>query len=79
MVNIFVTIFFWNTHTLSHFFKLAFKKLIYKSNRNIAKIICPSTGECQGQEAGVGGLVSRVGGGCRSFGDSIWNVNEENI
>jgi hypothetical protein len=24
------------------------------------KIICPSTGECQGQEAGVGGLGSRV-------------------
>ena len=28
------------------------------------KIICPSIGECQGQE-GVGGLVSRVGGGYR--------------
>jgi hypothetical protein len=26
----------------------------------IAKIICPSTGECQGQEAGVGRLGSRV-------------------
>ena len=25
----------------------------------IAKIICPSTGECQGQEVGVGGLGSR--------------------
>jgi hypothetical protein len=24
----------------------------------LAKIICPSTGECQGQEAGVGGLGS---------------------
>ena len=23
------------------------------------KAICPSVGECQGQEAGVGGLVSR--------------------
>jgi hypothetical protein len=23
------------------------------------KVLCPSTGECQGQEAGVGGLVSR--------------------
>jgi hypothetical protein len=23
------------------------------------KIICPSVGECQGQEAGMGGLVSR--------------------
>jgi hypothetical protein len=28
----------------------------------IVKIICPSTGECQGQEAGVGGLGSRVDG-----------------
>ena len=28
-----------------------------------AKIICPSTGECQGQEAGVSGLGSRAGGG----------------
>jgi hypothetical protein len=27
--------------------------------------ICPSTGECQGQEAGVGGLESRVWGGYR--------------
>jgi hypothetical protein len=23
------------------------------------KVLCPSTGECQGQEASVGGLVSR--------------------
>jgi hypothetical protein len=29
----------------------------------IAKIICPSTGECQDQETGVGGLRSRAGGG----------------
>ena len=28
----------------------------------LAKIICPSTGECQGQEAGVGGLGNRGGG-----------------
>jgi hypothetical protein len=34
----------------------------------IAKIIYPSTGECQDQEAGVGGLGSRVGGGYRGFG-----------
>jgi hypothetical protein len=33
----------------------------------LAKIICPSTGECQGQEVGVGGLGSRVGGGYRGF------------
>jgi hypothetical protein len=28
----------------------------------LSKIICPSTGECQGQEVGVGGLGSRAGG-----------------
>jgi hypothetical protein len=28
----------------------------------LAKIICPSIGECQGQEVGVGGLGSRAGG-----------------
>ena len=26
------------------------------------KVLCPSIGECQGQEAGVGGLVRREGG-----------------
>jgi hypothetical protein len=26
------------------------------------KALCPDVGECQGQETGVGGLVSRVGG-----------------
>jgi hypothetical protein len=33
----------------------------------LAKIICPNTGDCQGQEAGVGGLGSRVGGGYRKL------------
>jgi hypothetical protein len=28
----------------------------------LAKILCPSTGECQGQEAGMGKLGSRKGG-----------------
>jgi hypothetical protein len=28
----------------------------------LVKIICPSTGECQGQEAGEGGLGNRMGG-----------------
>jgi hypothetical protein len=37
----------------------------------LAKIICPSTGEYQGQEAGVCGLESRVGEGIRDFRDSI--------
>jgi hypothetical protein len=27
----------------------------------LGKIICPSTGECHGQEAGVGGLENRTG------------------
>ena len=33
----------------------------------LVKIICPSIGECQGQEVGVGGLGSRVGGGYRGL------------
>jgi hypothetical protein len=37
----------------------------------IAKIRCPSTGECQGQEAGVGELGSGGGGGIGDFRDSI--------
>ena len=38
----------------------------------LAKIICPIIGECQGQEAGVGGLGSRTGGeGIGDFQDSI--------
>jgi hypothetical protein len=50
------------------------------------KVLCPSVEECQGKEAGVGGLVSREWGeGMRVFrgktrtGDEIWNVNKENI
>jgi hypothetical protein len=37
----------------------------------LVKIICPSTTGCQGQEAGVGGLGSRAGGGYEVLGDSI--------
>ena len=33
----------------------------------LVKIICPSTGECQGQEAGVGGLGSGVVRGYRGL------------
>jgi hypothetical protein len=33
----------------------------------LAKILCPSIGECQGQEVGVGGL------GSRGRGDGIEN------
>jgi hypothetical protein len=36
---------------------------------NLVKVLCPSIGECQGQEAGVGGLVSRGREeGIRDFG-----------
>ena len=47
----------------------------------LVKIICPSTGECQGQEVGVGGLGSRAGRGedIGYFRDSVLNINEENI
>ena len=31
------------------------------------KALCPSVGECQGQEVGVGGLGSRGRGGDRGF------------
>jgi hypothetical protein len=40
-----------------------------------ANFICLSTGECQGQEVGVG---EWVGEGVRDFRDSIGNVNEIN-
>jgi hypothetical protein len=37
------------------------------------KALCPSVGECQGKEVGIGGLVSSwrgewIGGGCFSEG-----------
>jgi hypothetical protein len=35
------------------------------------KVICPSTGVCQGQEAGMGGLRSRTWGEYRGFWDNI--------
>ena len=33
----------------------------------LANFICTSTGECQGQELGVGKLGSRTGGGYRGL------------
>jgi hypothetical protein len=33
----------------------------------LMKIVCPSTGECQGQEVGVGRLGSRAGVGIGDF------------
>ena len=35
----------------------------------LGNIICPNTGECQGQEAGVGGLGSRARGGYRGLSE----------
>jgi hypothetical protein len=43
-----------------------------------ANFICLSTGECQGQEVGVGGWESGWGECVGDFGDSIENVNEIN-
>jgi hypothetical protein len=37
----------------------------------LVKIICPSAGEFESKEAGVGGLGSRMGEGYGGFGDSI--------
>ena len=37
----------------------------------LANVICLSTGECQGQELGLGELGSRMGKGIGGFGDSI--------
>jgi hypothetical protein len=33
----------------------------------LAKIICPSTGDCQGQDAVAGGLGNSAGGGYRGL------------
>jgi hypothetical protein len=35
----------------------------------LVKIICPSTGECQSQEAGMGGLGSRARGGYKGLSE----------
>jgi hypothetical protein len=45
----------------------------------LANFICPSTGERQGQELGVGGRGAGWEEGIGNFWDSIWNVNKENI
>jgi hypothetical protein len=37
----------------------------------LVKIICPSIGECQGQEVGVGGVGSMAEEGIGDFQDSI--------
>jgi hypothetical protein len=39
-------------------------------NLGLEKIICPSTGKCQIQEAGEGGLGNGMGG-IKDFRDSI--------
>ena len=38
----------------------------------LEKFICPSTGQCQGQEAGVGGLGIMAGVG----GEAIWDFRD---
>jgi hypothetical protein len=43
-----------------------------REDLGLAKILCPSIGRCQGQEAGVGGLESREREeGIGAFQDSI--------
>jgi hypothetical protein len=37
----------------------------------LAKVICPSTGDCQRQDMGEGGLASRAGKGIGDFRYSI--------
>ena len=44
----------------------------------LANFICPSTGESQGQEVGVGGGRGVGGEGFGDFWGSIGNINEEN-
>jgi hypothetical protein len=53
----------------------------------LVKVLCPNIGECQVQEVGVDGFRRR-GRKRRGYGifkeetkkgDSIWNVNKENI
>jgi hypothetical protein len=44
----------------------------------LANFICPSTGECQGQEVGGGGGMGGWGEGIGDFWDNIGNLNEEN-
>jgi hypothetical protein len=39
----------------------------HRKKWKVATLICPSTGEYQDQEAGVGGLGSRAGRGYRVF------------
>jgi hypothetical protein len=39
----------------------------WEETLGLVKIIYPSTGECQGQEAGVDGLGNRAGGGYRGL------------
>jgi hypothetical protein len=48
------------------------------------KVLCPSIGECLGQEAGVGMLGNRgrrqgIFGGETRKGNNICNINKENI
>lgn len=54
--------------------------MLAKRSPVIANFICPSTGECQGQEEGVGGLVSKGSrGGLLEGKLGKGNVSKENI
>jgi hypothetical protein len=52
-----------------YFFQANTRVLIQKKNKKARQIqlICPITGECLGQEAGVGGLGSMAGEGYRGL------------
>ena len=47
--------------------------------RGALKALCSSVGECQGQEVGVGGLVSRGPGGVRSKGREFSEGDQERV
>jgi hypothetical protein len=43
----------------------------------LVKVLCPSVGECQGHEVGLGGLVSRGKGEGRGRGFQRGNLGKE--
>ena len=58
--------FYWHKeHNSAHI--IIVSAINWRRGLGLAKVICPNTGQCQGQEAGVGGLRSRVGEGYRGL------------
>ena len=47
---------------------------VWSSDKSSMKALCPSIGECQGQEARVGGLVRQ---GRRIVGGGFWRGKQE--